>query len=239
MEDSDIYNQYYQELISINATISNFKQLFNGMYLDCQGEKLSFGQILCVDPESYTENNSLLYFAESDQSVEFNDGKPTFFSKYFILLSVGNKKNNVNDLVGPFQLSINTKEEIPNFHECVLFPDYFYIHPMRINFYDKRCERCPNQKCSILGNGIWCIACHGIMNASHLKYIMYKKVNFCSIPKSSILFIKKITWNINDNDYNSLLIVKNFLERDKEKIDIIKARIEHTEERIKRFINEA
>lgn len=239
MEDSDSYNQYYQELISINATISNFKQLFDGTDLICGDERISFREILGITSGCYTENNSLLYSAESEKTVEFYGGRPSLFVKYYLLIAIGNKKNNLDDMIGPYQISVNTMEKMPNFYECVLYPDYFYIHPTRIIFTDKRSTQCPERKCGYLVNRQWCTACHGIMNASHFKYLMHKKIKFCGIPKNSVLFIKKVIWNVDENDINSLLTVKKFLENDKEKIDIIQARINFTEEKIKRFISDA
>lgn len=211
-------NQYYDELVEWCAIIHNFRQLTK----DEKNENFQFGEKSNL--ELYDKNTSLLYIAETDDFAEFVDGKPALLVKYYLILSVGSSKK-MSDPVG---------YNSGNLKDCNFYLDYFWVNPIRINEMS-----CTEKNCEIeknLTHFSWCTNCHGSYHlASNLIHLMHPRILFMKLPRNSIIYIgKKVTY-VDDSVETAKKVIK-FLEMDKQKLDILQARINAVEEKIKKFM---
>ncbi|AUL79600.3 hypothetical protein QJ857_gp0559 [Tupanvirus soda lake] len=217
---------YCEELLALNAVLYNFQQIsINGP----SNLKHIFDNI--SNSNCYIPARSLLYSCETDEYVEFYEGKPSFFYKYYIIVVIGSSKS-MNDPMGV--VPYDFKENICHFEYCNFYLDYFKINP-----FDVKLIKCENNSCSIESNKInnpWCQNCCGIFDATKFVKMINSEMKFCEMPRNSVLSIGKEIKYIDFNDTNSLTKVKNFLENDKKKIDSIQNRINNADERMKKII---
>lgn len=211
-------DSYYDEMISWNATISNFQQLTHN----------NLEELLSSE---YNNLTSFLYSAESNEFVDFINGKPTLFVKYKLIVTIGSS-NNINDPIG-FVPTIKSGNDIEtDFTKCNFYSDYFRIHPLEIKYL-----ACSDHQCQLKNIKKWCHNCFGKFNMTYnLKYVMQNNMKISEIPKNSLLIVEKISKEIDQNDLESLTKLKFFLDHDKKKIDLIQSRIDDADERMNRII---
>jgi hypothetical protein len=219
------FENYSNELTSLAAIFGNFKQLSNTTDLS------KIPTLSNINNESYDKSRSLLMLAETEDFVEFMDGKPALLVNYTILVVVGSSKN-ITDFIGSAAMNGSNI----NFEECNFYSDYLICHPLEISQ-----QICDNNDChqpfNIANNKYWCTKCHGIFtNASSLFNIIRKSIKFSEMPQNSILQIFKTSVHIDYNNKNDLLKVSNFLIADKRKIDSIQARINGADAKIKKIV---
>lgn len=77
-------NDIVSELIVMDAVFSNFHQI----YENCD-ESREIG----LNFEKYTSQNSLLYYAETSETVEYHNSLPQYFIKYRLIATIGGSKN--------------------------------------------------------------------------------------------------------------------------------------------------
>lgn len=193
-------DQYNEELLALSAVFGNFKQLTGEQNI------LLYNKILGSDVDNLIKSQSLLYSAETEEFVEFQNGKPFVFVKYNAIIVIGISKH-INDIIG---ICSEEKNNSINLSDYYFYDDYFTIHPLK--------------SCSILDN------------IQNLRLIMHENINFCKMPMNSIINIEKIMTIIDQNDLNSLLKVQQFLKNDKKRIDLIQSMINSVDEKIRRFI---
>ncbi len=80
MDNSDIVS----ELIVMDAVFSNFHQIH---------ENCDKSREIGLNFEKYTSQNSLLYYAETAETVEYRDSLPHYFIKYRLIVTIGGSKN--------------------------------------------------------------------------------------------------------------------------------------------------
>ena len=215
----ELIDNYYDELVEWSAIIGNFQQLTD----TTENANFQFGEESNLDP--YTKTTSLLYTAETDDFAEFVNGKPAFLIKYYLILSTGSSKN-ISDPTG--------YAPDGDFQQCNFYLDYFWINPLKINEIE-----CAEKVCKIdekLSHFSWCSTCHGHFNsANNLVNLIHPALRFTKIPKNSIVYIGKTVTPI-DDELETAVKVKKFLDVDKQKLNILQARIDATEEKIKKFM---
>lgn len=207
---------YMDELAAFDSMIGDFVQVDNF------GDKL-------FDNDAYSHMTSLIYSSMSGQHVEFLNGRPKYFVKYHLIISVGSSKDPQMDR-GIARLT-NGKIDLI---DCNIYSDYFFSHPLSISVvecHDKSCNS------NFFNKGIWCLSCNGQFKyASQLKLFMHDKIKFTNIPRYSIIHIEKIIAEIDENDLDCVRNVKSFLELDKKKIATLQSGILNIEDRIEKII---
>jgi hypothetical protein len=216
------YDLYFDELIALNAVLGNFQQITNNDPII---------KMVLPDPNNnlYNSKQSLLYGAETEEFVEFVDGKPGLFVKYYTLIVIGSSK------IATDCMAMAPVLENVEFHNCNFYLDYFKIHPLDISM-----TNCSDGICNIetnIPNKNWCQKCYGNFTADKLLYLLHPQIRISEMPRDSIIFIHKNIGEINHHDLKSLVKVKNFLINDKKKIDLIQTRINNADERMKKFID--
>ena len=228
MEVDNSTESNYDEICNWGAILKKFRQLTRQSVVN---EVFQLGKN--VEMNNYTDVTSLLYVAETDDFVEFKEGKPDLLIKYVLILSVGSSKS-IEDPIGHVTLS---ETGHCDFDKCNFYLDYFWVNPTRISEIT-----CTEHTCHLeqqLEIKTWCSTCHGTYYSSkNLGYIMHPMVRFSKIPKDSILCITKLVEKVDNTNPESLLKVKIFLEKDKKKIDIIQARINDSDERLRKYMEE-
>lgn len=221
MENTDNdYETYCNELISLSAIFTNTKQL--SYELD-----LSDLSIPNINNEAYNKTRSLLMLAETDDFVEFNNGKPNLLVKYISLIVIGSSKN----MLEPTGSAPMDDHGI-DIDKCNFYTDYL-IRPFQI---------CKNNSCNtpfdVTKNKFWCTKCHGFFKeACQLFSIVRKSFKFTEMPRNSVLRIFKKTEKIDYNNVDHLIKVKKFLDIDKMKIETIQARIDKADAKMKQIID--
>ncbi|XWV25249.1 hypothetical protein QJ856_gp0523 [Tupanvirus deep ocean] len=217
---------YCEELLALNAVLHNFQQISTDT-----PNNLKHILDNIQNSDCYISSRSLLYSCETDEFVEFYEGKPSFFYKYHIIVVIGSSKS-MDDPMGITPYSFN--EKVCHFENCNFYFDYFKINPTDIDLIN-----CTDNSCNMKldkSNKLWCQKCHGDFDASKLIKLINSEMKFCEMPRNSVLFIGKEIKYIDFYDFNSLSKVKKFLENDKKKIDIIQNRINNADERMKRIV---
>lgn len=213
----DDYDKFASEIIAFDATFGKFTQL---CYF---GENNIFSE--------YGQAISLLYSAVSEQYVEFNDGKPSFFVSYHLIVSIGSSKD--PEYCRGIAKLMNDKIDIS---DCNFYSDFFFQHPLTIKVmdcYDKNCDK----NNDLMKKGVWCIVCNGeFKHASQLQSFMHDTIKFTNIPRYSVIAIEKNTIKIDETDLECLKTIQQFLKSDKQKIAILQSSILNTEEKINKYI---
>jgi len=225
MQNQNGYDKYYDELTSFDTTFGNFRQITTD-----SSEMTTNNYSLCSDSSYYTPQQSLLFSVETDDFVEFCDGKPSLFVKYHAIIIVGSSKFQKNSLaICPID------DNFVDFNECNFYSDYFLHHPTNIKITNSCCDG--GCEFDIHKKGLWCDKCFGNFNvASNLIYIMHENIKFSEMPMDSILYIEKFIWNADDS-MDSLVKIKNFLDNDKRKIELLQTRIGITSRKMQLMVN--
>jgi hypothetical protein len=224
------YNTYFEEMIILEATICNFQQITYRKY-NPQSSEFQFREMITLDP-TYSTDRSLLYGAETEEFVDFVDGKPTVLNKYYFIVVLGSSKV----ITEPTGLAPIAEGGLVDFNKCNFYVDYFYNHPADITPIqckqnDLFCDAKNN-----LSSKKWCNKCHGIFSAKKLSYLLRPQIKICEIPRNSVIYVDKVSNIINYDDPNSLVKIKNFLHKDKLKIDSILERINNINTRMEQII---
>ena len=207
---------YFDELINLNLPMENLKQLSNEtpdkiIRIDC-------------DPQM-----SLVYRATSEY-FEFINGEPKILTKYYIYFIVGSSKNS-NDIVGT--CTINENEE-SIYEKCYFHDDFFILNPSIIKKLN-----CSDM-CHVNSNlnlGLWCKKCHGDLTLLNLNLLFKKDIKIANIPKDAVFYIEKKLKNVEFNNLIHLTKIKNYLVKDKKKIELLQLKISNAQEKIKKLID--
>lgn len=221
------YEKYYDELISLDAVFGNFRQFTFGSNLDLPEN------FPLINNEMYTKLRSLLFVTETEYFAEFANGKPKMLAKYMALIVVGSSEN-MHDPIGIVPIN----DFGINLIGCHYYTDYLVRHPLNIVHKIYNDMICHSSSYNVLENKYWCTKCNGssLSNASDFFDVIQKTIEFSKMPRNSILYITKISNNIDYNNQNDLIKVKNFLIMDKRKIDSIQERINDADEKIKAIV---
>ena len=227
------YDLYFEELIALSAVLGKFHQMTNVEPLSKkgvvpQGEPILDSIMSNSVKNIYNSQQSLLYCVETDEFIEFVEGKPGLFVKYYAIVVLGSSKS-VND-----PLAIVPINQSVQFSDCNFYIDYFKTHPLNITIIN-----CNDGKCSIKTNVLnnkWCEKCHEKFIADKLHYFLHPQINISEVPRNSIIYIDKSINMINYDDLESLVKIKKFLNSDKRKIDLIQSNINNADVRMRKIM---
>jgi len=142
--------------------------------------------------KNHDPNHSLLYGGQTTDFIEYLDGKPIAFARYFIIFTVARDKDNKFITYMPERMNCFLYKKEISFEICNFF-DELFIHPINSTTGGRYCDGYSESKCKIA---------HGeLENASDLKPLLTAPMKFRSFPKESILQIQKFTAKI-DLDSN-------------------------------------
>lgn len=213
--DSEYINttKYCEELFAINASFVNPHQVITNYY---------------------TCDNSLIYEAETHPAVDFVNGQPVYFIKYIITFTIGTSKNPTDAFGIMPEIPTDSIDTICD--KCIFNCDLFKYHPTEITYIN-----CHNDGLSCISatNNLlakkWCFSCHGHIMAHHLQCLIIDEINFNILPMTCIYKVIKTISRINMNDPIELELLKNFLQQDQLKINMINTKITNAKIRLDRI----
>lgn len=192
------YDIYNNELLALCASLTNFQQISQESKFNI---KIDLDNIIKCD--IYSKENSLLYACETEEFVDFIEGKPALFFKYNFIILLGSSKSESDPFgILPQTTDIDKKYDL---NSCNLYLDYFSKMPNNMQLTD----------------------------ANELSHFIHKQINFCRVPRGSVLYIEKKINYINFDNVESLIKVQKFLENDKKKLDSLQARIDDADLRMR------
>lgn len=235
------HNKYIEEMIMLNCKFDICRQLTHDKYNTIS--------------QSYTCDTSLLYELISEKHIEFENGRPSHFIVYSLIVAIGSSKNPI-DIPSYVPIQEQEQEQTTNlsnssnssnmfsnssnmFSNCNFYSDYFFKHPSIIKTINCNKNKCSDdENIDFLRNGIWCTKCNGqFINAYNLRKIMHQAINFMNIPRNSIVHMDKHCTKIDENNLECIKDVKKFLDNDFKKMKIIISSICNIDEKIKRTVN--
>ncbi len=125
--EPSFYDIYNDELLALCASLTNFKQI-------CHESKnnINFNLDNIINCDIYCKKNSLIYACETEEFVDFVDGKPAIFFKYHFIILLGSSKSEMD----PFGILPKSENKNYELDSCNFYLDYFLKMPNSTEFED-------------------------------------------------------------------------------------------------------
>jgi hypothetical protein len=149
--EPNFYDIYNDELLALSATLTKFQQICHDSK---ENIKIDLNNVISCD--IYNKENSLLYACETEEFVEFLNGKPALFFNYNFIIILGSSKS-ASDPFGILPYDEVGQKYV--FDSCNFYLDYFLKNPINIesdnatvliNFIHKQIKFCQIPRNSVL-----------------------------------------------------------------------------------------